>query len=559
MLMKKFLFAKQIVLQLVLLSSSICLTAQPSESEHPTGAAFKKAVGFHQRGLYKEALDAYHESLKEHNNSRGGLAVLIAKQIASCEYAIKRTSDQEPVTVTKLGSDINGPSFSNINAFPTNTEQTLYFTSPRSEGSSTKGTANQMDRLCIGRRKDRSGPWDVRIVVGDKRYHESVLGTSSDGKDVFIYRGNRNIFLLDISTDLNMQTALDGKLNYIPISKRYNLNLEKDHPISSLAITRDKKTIYLSMNDYGEKGGYGGYDLWQASYDATKGTWGALTNLGPTINTELDEISISTLPDGATIFFSSNGHRGMGKFDIYRSEYVDSLANWGKPIHLGSPINTANDDIYYNPVPGNPKHAYYSSERGTEPGVYDTYFINYYGQILPEEEKDKLRQEYLKAIEEAKKNTAAKDRLKPSETKLLAKKGYASFPQDSVKVGMKVYLQNILFANAKATLLPKSYRHLEQLYRLMLYHSTLKIEISGHTDNTGNKASNQRLSLERAQSVVDYLIGRGIEANRLTAKGYSDTQPIAPNKTVEGKALNRRVEFKVLAVGIMMDDESGGS
>ncbi|MDR1343702.1 MAG: OmpA family protein [Prevotellaceae bacterium] len=535
-----------VILQLALLSSSVYLVAQPLDSE-PVGASFKKAVGFHQRGQYKEALNFYRESLKENGNNKGGLAVLIAKQMASCEYAIKRVSDPEPVTVTKLGADINGPTYSNINAYPSNTEQTFYFTSSRSEKAVKSGTT-QMDRLCIAQRSDRTGgQWDVKIVTGNKRYHESVLGISPDGKDIFVFRGSRDIFLLDVSSSFDMQAAIGGKVDYIPMAKRYDMDLSKDHPISSLAITRDKKTIYMSMNDYGDKGGYGGFDIWRSDYDVVKRTWGPLTNLGPAINTENDEIAVSVHPDGATIYFSSNGHKGMGKFDIYRSEYADSLASWGKPVHLGFPINTANDDIYYNAVPGNPKHAYYSSEREDEPGVYDIRFVNYYGRILSEEEKERLRQEYLKAVEEAKKDIKP---IKSSDTKLLAKKGYDNFPTDSIKVGMKVYLQSILFANAKATLLPKSYKQLEQLYRLMLYHPLLKVEISGHTDNTGKKATNQRLSGERAQSVVDYLIGRGIEPNRLSARGYSDTQPIAPNKTAAGKALNRRVEFKVTALGM---------
>ncbi|MDR1022084.1 MAG: OmpA family protein [Prevotellaceae bacterium] len=539
--MKKFFLAKQTILQLILLSSSICLVAQPLDSEQSLSATFKKAVGLHQQGQYKEALILYRESLKDPGQGSGGAAALIDKQIRSCEYAIKRKSAPDPVIITKLGGDVNGTNYSNINVYPNNTEDVIYFTSPRPEkGGSTKGET-QMDRVCIA--QYRNNRWDVKVMTGDKRYHESVLGLSSDGKDVFVFRGSKDIFLFDAATSAQM--SMSGKANYTPMEKRYKLDLMKDHPVSSLAITRDKKTIYLSMNDYGERGGHGGYDIWQTRYDVGTGVWSKLTNLGPTVNTENDEISVSILPDGATIFFSSNGHKGFGKFDIYRSEYVDALADWGKPVNLGYPINTANDDIYYSPVQGNPSHAYYSSERETEPGVYDILFVNYYGKILSDEEKDKLRKEYLKAVAEAQKGIKPKSK----EAKLLAKKGYDAFPTDSVRVGMKTYLRNILFANAKATLKSKSYKQLEPLYRLMIYHPTLQIEVSGHTDDTGKKATNQRLSQERAQSVVDYLVGRGIEQNRLVAKGYGDTQPITPNKTTGGKKLNRRVEFKVISLG----------
>jgi outer membrane protein OmpA-like peptidoglycan-associated protein len=553
--MTKVSFAKLFVLYLLLLSSSMALVAQPVDlypEQQPVGVAYKKAVTLHQRGLYKEALQQYHESLKEPKNSKGELATIIEKRIAACEYGAKRKSDPEPVVVTELGRDVNAPNFLNINAFPINTEGALYFTSPRSEsGTATKDGSTPNDRACVATRDGRS--WKVKVINsgGSKRYHEGVLGMSPDGKNVFIYRSSRDIFLADIPAG-----GIQGKVDYIPLSKRYKLDLDKNYHISSMAITGDSKTIYLCMNDYGENGGHGGYDIWKSTYNASTGAWSKLTNLGPTLNTKGDEVSVSALPDGSALFFSSNGHkRNMGKFDIYRAEYSDSSGEWGDPINLGYPINTANDNIYYNPVPGNPNHAYYTSERADQPGMYYICFVNYHGVIRSEEEKDKLRQEYMQAIEEAKKSIQPKEKFKSSEKKLLAKKGYQDFPTDSVRVGMIVYLKAIQFANGKATLRAKAYKQLETLYRLMVYHPMLKVEIAGHTDNTGKKAANQKLSQERAQSVVDYLISKGIDASRLVAKGYGSTRPIVSNKTKAGKALNRRVEFTVLSIGEMDDSK----
>jgi outer membrane protein OmpA-like peptidoglycan-associated protein len=549
--MTKVFFAKLFVLYLLLFSSSMALVAQPVDldpEQQPVGAAYKKAVNLHQHGLYEKALQQYSEALKEPKNSKGGLAILIEKRIAACQYGAKRKSDPEPVVVSKIGGDVNAPGFSNINAFPINTERELYFTSPRSEGGvALKDGFMPNDRAWVARRDGRS--WKVKIISdggSSKRYHEGVMGMSPDGKDVFIYRSSRDIFLVNVQ---------QGKMDYIPLTKRYKLDLDKNYHISSMAITRDSKTIYLCMNDYGENGGHGGYDIWKSTYNAPTGTWSKLTNLGPTLNTEGDEVSVSVLPDGNTLFFSSNGQeRNTGKFDIYRAEYSDSSEEWGNPINLGYPINTANDDIYYNPVPGNPNHAYYASERADQQGMYDIYFVSYHGVIRSEEEKDRLRQEYLQAIEDAKKSLKPKERLKPREEKLLAKKGYHNFPTDSVRVGMVVYLKSIQFANGKATLRVKAYKQLETLYRLMVYHPMLKIEIAGHTDNVGKKAANKKLSQERAQSVVNYLISKGIDASRLVAKGYGDARPIVSNKTKAGKALNRRVEFTVLSIGEEVDD-----
>jgi outer membrane protein OmpA-like peptidoglycan-associated protein len=486
----------------------------------------------------------YRKSLEDHAN-QGSVSHIILKNITHCEYGAKRKAAPEPVSVTKLGADVNNANISNINAFPGNKEQQLFFTSSRPEAGDE---SKRMDYVYVAKlvnSPDRQ--WEVNIVgkKSSKRFHEGVLGTSPDGREVFIFRGSGDFFVLDV----DFQLEIDARnITYAPLTKVYNVAELKNYHIPSMIINMDRDIIYVCMNDYGKLGGYGGYDIWQSRYDGSTSSWSKLVNMGPMVNTDGDEISVSLLPDGKTIFFSSNGHKGFGKFDIFRSEFADSTGTWGKPIHLGYPINTAGNDIYYTPVPGNPKCAYYSSERPDGSGMCDIQMVTYYGKIMSEDERDALRQAYLKSVEEAKKAISPKEQLKPSETKLLTRKGYNTFPTDSVGVGMKIYLQNIQFANAKATLLTKSYKQLDQLYRLMLYYPSMKIEISGHTDNTGNKQRNKRLSQDRATSVLDYLKSRGIEEKRMKAVGYSDTQPIAPNTTEAGRTINRRVEFKIVAI-----------
>lgn len=123
---------------------------------------------------------------------------------------------------------------------------------------------------------------------------------------------------------------------------------------------------------------------------------------------------------------------------------------------------------------------------------------------------------------------------------------YKEFPLKNVSVGSRVVLRNIFYEFDKSTLLPQSYVELDRLYKLLVDVPTIKIEISGHTDNKGSAAYNQKLSDSRAKSVVDYLVGRGISIDRLTFVGFGLTQPIATNETDEGRALNRRTEFKII-------------
>jgi len=109
-----------------------------------------------------------------------------------------------------------------------------------------------------------------------------------------------------------------------------------------------------------------------------------------------------------------------------------------------------------------------------------------------------------------------------------------------------ITLDNVLFETGKATLKPSSFKELNELVDVMKNKKGMEIEIAGHTDNVGNSESNMKLSLERANAVRNYLIKHGIAANRVKAKGYGDTQPVAPNETAEGRKKNRRTEVRIL-------------
>jgi len=115
-----------------------------------------------------------------------------------------------------------------------------------------------------------------------------------------------------------------------------------------------------------------------------------------------------------------------------------------------------------------------------------------------------------------------------------------------IEVGSVVRLNNIFFKFAKATLKSESFPELDRTVTFLEENKTLELEIAGHTDNVGSDATNQKLSQARAQSVVDYLVSHGVSASRLIAKGYGESRPVAFNNTEEGRAMNRRVEFKVL-------------
>ena len=124
---------------------------------------------------------------------------------------------------------------------------------------------------------------------------------------------------------------------------------------------------------------------------------------------------------------------------------------------------------------------------------------------------------------------------------------FRNFLLKPIEVGEKIILKNIFFEFGKAVLTSDSYIELGRVLKLMTTNPGLRIEISGHSDNVGSYAYNQKLSEQRAKAVVDYLVGLGIESTRLEYTGYASSQPVATNDTEEGRAKNRRVEFKILS------------
>jgi outer membrane protein OmpA-like peptidoglycan-associated protein len=115
----------------------------------------------------------------------------------------------------------------------------------------------------------------------------------------------------------------------------------------------------------------------------------------------------------------------------------------------------------------------------------------------------------------------------------------------NIAIGSKIALRNIFFDHGKATLRPESNAELDRLVKLMKDVPNLKIEISGHTDNTGSATVNETLSQQRAEAVVAFLTSKGITASRMTAKGYGSSKPVAPNTTDDGRQQNRRTEFEI--------------
>jgi outer membrane protein OmpA-like peptidoglycan-associated protein len=319
--------------------------------------------------------------------------------------------------------------------------------------------------------------------------------------------------------------------------------------------------------------------------------WDKAINLGPNINTPFDEDAPFIHADGITLSFSSNGHSTMGGFDIFTS-LLAGEGNWSAPVNVGYPINTTDDDIFYMISP-NGLTAYFSSFRASGLGEKDNYMAKFLDrkeipltlvqgvvnnesgspaknvvitvtdneteEVVATHRTNAKTGEFLFILTPGKNYNItyqAENQLFFSENIEIPKKSsYYELKRavklDPIVVGSKITLNNIFFDFDKASLRPLSNVELKNLVMLMKSNPGMKVEISGYTDSKGEDAYNMKLSEERAQAVVARLLEKGISAERVKAKGYGETMPIAPNQNTEGadneegRQLNRRVELKI--------------
>ncbi len=351
---------------------------------------------------------------------------------------------------------------------------------------------------------------------------------------------------------------------------------------SQPAFSADNTVLYFVSN---RPGGFGGKDIWYSKL-LPGGKWSAPVNAGENINTKGDESSPLLHADNKTLYFASDGHTGMGGQDLFVS-HLQEDGSWGKPVNLGYPINTENNETRLAvSVFGN--LAIIASDR--EPNkMLDLYEIELPLSLRP------TRTLLVKAaVKDAKtsKPVAADYEIVDLETKNIVNKGLTSedyvnlmlfLPQgkdyalnvsapgyimnslnfslknipDSIKekyieismekllAGGTLRLENVFFDTDKYDIKPKSYYELDKLADFLTRNPNVKIEIGGHTDNSGSEAHNIELSRNRAQAIVKYLISKDIDAKRLNFKGYGSSKPCADNSTEEGKAQNRRTEVKI--------------
>ncbi len=421
---------------------------------------------------------------------------------------------------------------------------------------------------------------NAKLIEGDINIepYKGAISVSADG-EWLIFAGNyRNGF-----GDFDLYICYLTPEGW---SEPENLgeNVNSGYWDSAPSLSPDNRILYFSSN---RPGGFGGADLYM-SIRQTNGKWGPAINLGNKINTVGDEMAPYIHSDNQTLYFTSNGLPGYGETDVYIVR-KDTSGNWGIPENLGYPINTIETEGSLA-VSADGTTAYFASNRADSRGELDLYKFNLREDIRPHKTLyvrgkvfDAKTKKGLPCSVELIDNTNNKvlmnvqaDELGkyfvplPSGkdyTFLVNRKGYLFYSElyslsnkssDStytkdislqpIELNANMAFKNIQFERNSFTLLPVSLIELNKLLQLMKENVALKIEISGHTDNTGNENNNITLSTNRAKAVVQFLIDNGIESKRLQYKGYGSSKPTADNATEEGRSQNRRTEFVIIGL-----------
>lgn len=548
---------------------------------------FMMGKSYHFTNKFDEAIKYYKFSKTKKSKINGNISSEADKKIKECNYAKKLISTPVNVEIKSLSNSINSENEEYVPVI-TADESEIFFTSRRPSttgGQIDGGLADYYEDIYYSTLEN--GEWTEAKNIGkpvNSDFHDATVGLSVDGQKLFIYRDNKkgigNIYVTEKKgNDWTEPTELPEPIN--------SKNQE-----TSACYSPDGNTIYFVSN---RPEGKGGRDIFKATKNS-EGNWGEAENLGNVINTSQDEDAIFLHPDGKTLYFSSKGHTTMGGFDIFKSVYEKGM--WSKPENLGYPINSADDDVCFV-LTASGEYGYYTSIKAEGKGKRDIYRVAFLDELnkpkltlLKGTVTDRKTGKPLSSKIELYNNTD--DKLvgtfesNSATGKFIVSlpagkdygisvkaKGYLFYSDnfnipddaafqvvekhvklDKLEVGKKVVLNNIFYDYNKATLRESSANELAKVVELLNANPKMKIEFSAHTDSRGGNAYNEKLSQERAQSCVDYLVGKGVSKTRLIAKGYGETELLITDAEIEkltsetakeeAHQKNRRTEFKII-------------
>lgn len=518
------------------------------------------------------------------------------QHIRECRNGIAAMASPVRAEVRNLGDAVNSP-FPDYGPLITADGRMLLFTSRRPGGVNAKvNKATKEHFEDIYTVSQQGGGWSLAALLGppvNTPGNDACVGLFNDGSALVVYRD------VEGSGDLFESRRKHGTwTDPVP----FGPNVNSPGHESSAWYSFDRQWLYFVSDRFEDN--LGGQDIYRCRWDAQANTWGPPQNLGPNVNTPHDEDGVFVHPDGRTVYFSSKGHNTIGGYDVFRSRFENGV--WSRAESLGWPINSPDDDLFFV-LTADGRTGYFSSFRKEGLGEDDIYMVSFLpdeevaddrtvsaagaapvaaaaptavmlkghvrslrtmdpldaevqlmdlsdGSLVAAFRTDATTGEYLVAVPGGRAYAMyvkANGHMVHSEHISVPVGGtHISSTIDislpDLATGGQVTLRNLFFASGSAVVDQASLSELNQLEELLLGNAGLRLEIAGHTDNTGSAQLNKALSEERAGAVRDHLVKRGIDPARLVAVGYGDTKPVAPNDSAANKARNRRTDITVL-------------
>lgn len=487
--------------------------------------AIKDTLSFSPENLGSAVNDQHHQYFPS-LSADGRLLVFTEREIGTDKkdedfYYSEITSDGQLTPKRKLPGSINTPLNEGAQTVSADGRTIIYTGCHRPEGY---GSCDLYASFLLP-----DGSWSAPQNLGpaiNTSQWESQPSLSPDGKTLFFVRGKNG---RDESTDIYYSTLGENRqwTEAKPLSDVVNTPYREATPFMYF----DNKTLFFASDGHP---GFGDMDFFYTIRHSDS-SWSKPVNLGFPLNTSAEEFSLIIGPDGSVGYFASDSRPdGFGGFDLYRFvldekirqvpvAYVTGLTVDAKSgaklagckIRLIDLFNgkeiwngtSRRDGSFFWVLPGNREYAMYVEKQG-----YLFHSQNF--EVAEQKPEDALFVEV---------------KLQP------------------IEAGSQIVLQNLFFDTDSYQIQPKSEAELIKILEFLKQNPQVKVEIAGHTDNQGSPAYNKVLSQNRAKTVVNYLISNGIDSNRLVARGYGDTKPVADNQTEEGRQRNRRTELIILS------------
>ena len=544
--------------------------------QHSTNSAIIYRLGeaHYSIGRYQKSLCHFREYLQENRVSEKRKLEVLHK-IKNCEFALTAIKNPVEFNPERLSENINSE---NDEYWPSLSldQQTLVFTRLlKTQGQRPQEDffVSEFDSMGWG----RASP----IVDINTPLNEGAQTLSADGKLLFFTACNRSDGFG--SCDIYFSRFSHGKWS---IPKNAGNIINSKNWEAQPSFSADNRYLYFSSN---RSGGKGQKDIWRAELVEILANGNLLfdkpENLGDSINTEGNEISPFIHPNTKSFYFASDALVGMGGLDLFNSE-IQFDGTFTEPNNLGFPINTFENEQGLN-ISSDGETAYFSSARNAKSG------LDIYAFLIGEEMRP-APVSYVKAkvvdtetgqpisakveLIHLENNTKRMERADADGEFLVSlplganyafnvsQPGYLFYSQyfqlegvrsldnpfemeiklEALKIGAQMNLYNIYFETDSFSILAESEPELQKLLAFLKNNSELKVEIQGHTDNSGNSERNQKLSELRAEAVKYYLFFHEIEKDRLKSIGFGETVPVTLNDTEQGRKLNRRTTIKIL-------------